>query len=114
MSAPNCSVRASSPGLSALVEDQRMEIAVAGMEDIGDAQACLLRQLGHVAQHRRQLGARNGRVDAIVIGRDAADGGKRGLAPGPEEQPFLLAGGDPRRYRATQSLGDALDAGSIR
>ena len=33
--------------LVGVVEDERMQIAVAGMEDVGDAQAVLLRQLAH-------------------------------------------------------------------
>ena len=37
--------------LVGVVEDQRMQIAVAGMEDIGDAQPVLLRQLAHPRQH---------------------------------------------------------------
>ena len=33
--------------LVGVIEDQRMQIAVAGMEDVGDAQPVLLRQLAH-------------------------------------------------------------------
>jgi hypothetical protein len=38
-------------GLVGVEQDQRVQIAVAGMEHVGDAQAVLLRQLGHAAQH---------------------------------------------------------------
>ena len=41
--------------LVGVVEDQRMQVAVAGMEHVGDAQAVLLRQFAHAREHQRQL-----------------------------------------------------------
>ena len=97
MSAPNCSARSSSPGDIGIVEDERMQVAVAGMEHIGDAQAVLLRHLFHLGQHLRQPGARNGAVHAEIVGRDAADRRERRLAAGPEQQPLFFRGATPGR-----------------
>ena len=52
-------------GIVGVVEDQRMQIAVAGMEHVGDAQAVFRRHLLHALQHQRQLGARDGAVHAV-------------------------------------------------
>ena len=73
-----------------IVEDQRMEIAVAGVEHIGDPQPVARGELAHAGQHPRQLLAGNGAVHAVVIRRDAADRREGRLAAGPEEQPLLL------------------------
>src|SRR5262249_26470395 len=43
-----------------IVENERMEIAVAGMEDIGDAQPMLLRELAHMGEHIGQALPRDG------------------------------------------------------
>ena len=80
-------------GLVGVVEDQRMQIAVAGVEDVGDAQAVLRRQSPHPRQHLGEPPARDGAVHAVIVGRDAADGRERRLAPGPEQQPLRLAAG---------------------
>ena len=67
-----------------IVEDQRVQVAIARMEHVGDAEAVLGRKLFHPPQHVRQLAARDGAVHAIVIGRDAPDGGKGRLSSRPE------------------------------
>ena len=96
-------------GLVGVVEDERMQIAVAGMEHVGDAQAVFLRQLRDAREHQRQLGARDGAVHAVVVRRDAADRRERRLAPGPEQQPLLFRGRDLARHRAAVAR-DRLDA----
>ena len=73
-----------------VVEDQRVQIAVAGMKHVGDAQPILFRQLAHAGEHARQLLARDGAVHAVIVGRDAADRREGRLAAGPERQPLLL------------------------
>ena len=55
-------------GIVGVEQDQRMKIAVAGMEDVHDAQAILLRQDAHLGQHLDQLAARHRAVEAHVIG----------------------------------------------
>ena len=37
--------------LVGIIQDQRMQVAVTGMENVGAAQAIVLRQLGDPAQH---------------------------------------------------------------
>ena len=78
-------------GLVGVIEDQRMQIAVAGVEDIGDAQAVLRRPSASCAAARRPIFLRGYRaVHAVIVGRQASDGREGGLAPGPEQQPLLL------------------------
>ena len=88
-----------------------MEIAVAGMEDVHDAQAVLLRHLAHFGQHLDQAAARYRAVEAHVVGRDLADGGERGLAASPEQYPLLLVVADAHRggAAAARDLRHALD-----
>jgi len=83
-----------------------MQIAVAGMEDVGDPEAVLLRHLGHAPQHQRQLLPGYGAVHAVVIGADPAHRRKGRLAPGPKLQPLGLALTDPD-ILGTAGLGDA-------
>src|SRR5882672_6793954 len=51
-------------GLVGVVEDERVQVAVAGVEYVGAAQAMLLFHLGDRAQHRAELLARDGAVHA--------------------------------------------------
>ena len=83
-----------------VVKDQRMQIAVAGVEHVGDPQTVARRHFPHPRQHQRQLAARNGAVHAIVVRRDAPHRRKRRLAPGPERQPLLFGIGHPQIGRA--------------
>ncbi len=85
--------------LVGIVEDQGMQIAVPGMENIGDAQIVLRGQFLHAAQHQRQLRARDGAVHAIVIWRDASNRREGRLAAGPEQEPLFLAVGSPAGHR---------------
>jgi len=55
-------------GLVGVEQDQRMQVAVAGMEDIGHAQSVFLGQLGGAPQHLGQGAARDGAVHAVVVG----------------------------------------------
>ncbi len=91
--------------LVGVVEDQRMQVAVAGMEHVGDAQAVVLRQFADALEHLRQPRARDGAVHAVVVGRDAPDRRERRLAAGPEQQPLLLGG----RHLAGDGLAVARD-----
>ena len=71
-------------------QDERMQIAVAGMEHVGDAQAAFGTHLGDARQHMRQLLARDRAVHAVVVGREPAHRRKGGLAPGPEPEALRL------------------------
>lgn len=74
-------------------QDQRVQVAVARMEDVGAAQAEVVFHLFDGAQHARQMTARDGAVHAVVIGRHAPRGGERVLAAGPEFQALGLRRG---------------------
>ena len=78
-------------GLIGVIEDQGVQIAIAGMEDIGDAQAVPGGNFLHLAQHQTQLVARNGAVHAQIIRANRRHCRKGVFAPGPELQPLLLA-----------------------
>ena len=60
--------RSASPVDVLVVEDERMEVAVAGMEDIADAEAVLALELGDPAQHLGQLRPRDDAVLDVVVG----------------------------------------------
>ena len=91
MSAPKASAFSVSPSMLGVVKDQRVEVAVAGMEDIGDAQAVLFGELAHSREYVAQLLARDGAVHAEVVGSDCADCWEGVLAAGPELQSLGFA-----------------------
>ena len=86
-----------------VVEHERMEVAVAGVEDVADAQAGSLRELVDAAQHLRQLRARDDAVLHVVVGADPAHRGERRLAPAPDRGAL---GRRPRR-RGSRGAGSA-------
>ena len=61
-----------------------MQVAVAGVKDVGDAQPAGLAEPLDFAQHGRKRGARDDAVLHEIVRRDAADGGKGGLASLPD------------------------------
>ena len=89
--------------LVGVVEDQRVQIAVAGMEDVGDAQAVLVDSSSIRCQHVRAAAARDGAVHAVVVGRDAAHRGEGGLAAGPDGEALGLGCGGAERTRRSPS-----------
>ncbi len=91
-----------------VVEDQRVQVAVAGVEDVGDAQAVLARHLLHAVEDEGQLLARDRAVHAQIVGRQAAGGGEGVLAAGPEGQALGLALGH-LAVGAAMLAGDAAD-----
>src|SRR6516165_10890829 len=76
--------------LVGIVEDERMQVAVSGVEHVGDCEPVLIGELAHAGEHLGEAGARDSAVHAVIIRRDASHRGKGGLAPGPEQRPFLL------------------------
>src|SRR6185312_9974267 len=89
-----------------IVHDEWMEVAIAGVEYIGNAQSVLVRHLAHAGEHARQRSAWNRAIHAVVIRRDAANRGKCYLPARPEQLPlgliFAGAAGDgavPLRQR---------------
>src|SRR5438552_15698492 len=70
-------------GLVGVEQDQRMQIAVTGVEHVRAGKAVFRRPRGDLPQHVRKRSARNGAVDAIVVRCNTADRRKRGLAARP-------------------------------
>ena len=95
-------------GLVGVVEDQGVQVAVAGVKHVGDPEAVRLGHLGDAAQDLGHAVARDGAVHAVVVRRDASDRGERGLAAGPEVEPLGLARADPDRDRPPLA-GEGLD-----
>src|SRR6476661_7377094 len=77
-------------GLVRVEQDQRMQVAVAGVEDVRARQAELTRPVLDLPQHARQRCPRNRAVDAVVIRRNAANGRKGRLATRPVQQTLGL------------------------
>jgi len=75
-------------GFVGVVKNQRVQVAVAGVEHVRHRQAVLARQPVNAGQHLGDVPARNGAVHAVVVGREAPDGGKSRLAAGPHPEAF--------------------------
>ena len=98
-------------GVVGVEQDQRMQVAVAGMEDVEAAQAVPCRHRADGDQHLGQAAARDRRIHAQVVGADAAARRKGVLAAAPEAQALrlVLAGGQPRRAGRLQHRRHARD-----
>src|SRR5687767_3180378 len=90
-------------------EDERMEVAVAGVEHVRDPDAVSLRYLAHRAQYVGQPRARDDAVLHVVSGRQATHRRERALASSPESVAFERRRRPPKRCRAVRAA-DLLDA----
>ena len=88
--------------LARIVEDVRMQVAVAGVEHVADAQAVRGDDLVHAREHVRQLRARDDAVHHHVRGRHAAVGAERRLASLPEQLALGLVARRPHLARAAR------------
>ena len=88
------------PRAVGVIQDQRMQITVAGMKHVHAAQTIFGGQCGDRIEHGGERLFRNGAVHAIVVRRDAAGSGKCRLASGPEAQAFGLVLRDAHCSRA--------------
>jgi hypothetical protein len=90
-----------------IVEHQRMQVAVTGVEDVGDAQVVLVANVRDGNQHLAQLAKRNHPIHAVVIG-DAAYGTERGLAALPDGRALVrpLADADGLGIELLGYIGD--------
>src|SRR5690349_10399969 len=64
-------------------KNQRVEVAVAGVEDVEALESILLLHRLDGSQHRPERLARYGAVHAVVVGREAPCGGEGVLPPRP-------------------------------
>ena len=67
----------------AVIEDQGMQVAVAGVEDVGDLETLRGADVRDLGEHIGETRERNDAVHAVVVG-DAAHGAEGGLAPFPD------------------------------
>src|ERR1700674_4274556 len=98
-----------------VVQNKRMEIAVAGVKDVGDPKSGLPRKRLDVAENFGDLRARDDPVLHDIVRADAADGGERTAASFPEQRSFVfvLRPADLQRTRGASHLdgssGSVLD-----
>ena len=79
----------------ALVEQQnRMNVAVAGVKDVDDADVVLAADFDDLAQNVRQLRARHDAVLRAIAGAEPADRAEGLLAAFPELEPLLFIAGE--------------------
>src|SRR5688572_6517213 len=90
-------------------EDEWMEVAVARVEHVRDADAVSLRDLAHRAQHVGQPRARDDAVLHVVRGSQATHRRERTFAPSPETVALERRRRAPERRRAVRAA-DLLDA----
>ena len=83
----------------AVVEHQRVQVAVAGVEDVADAKPVSRCQLRDPAQRVRQPRAGHDAVLHVVVATDPTHGGEGGLAAAPETRPLALRPGPPHLGR---------------
>src|SRR5262249_59323765 len=72
-------------GIAAVEQDQGMQVAVAGVEDVADDQAILLADALDLRQRSRDFGAWDDAILSVVSRGYAAHGPERGLAAQPQQ-----------------------------
>ena len=85
-------------------EDNRVHVAVAGVEDIADGQTVLLANLADIAESRRDLGTGHDTILHVVKRADPADGAKRVLAALPQK---IALFGRSRHTEVRSAAGEA-------
>ena len=101
---PASCTRSHTPGSRPSNTMQRVQVAVAGVEDVHRDERVRVGDLVDAPQHLDEAGARDDRVVQVVVGRDAGDRAERRLAALPQQRALGVVGGDadarPRRARA--------------
>ena len=94
----------------ALVEhQQRVQVAVAGVEHVHHEDPVAVGDLVHLSQHVGQRSTRHDRVVQVVVRLDPGDRTERGLAALPDQRPLGFVLGDAHRA-APVLAGDRDDA----
>ncbi len=86
-------------GLAAVVENQRVQVAIPGVEDIGDAQVILFAQRFNFGERVPQPAARHHPILDNVVRAQPPDRGKGTLAPLPDPGPVRVIFGNPHFVR---------------
>ena len=97
-------------GDACVVEDEGMEVAIAGVEDVGDADACFGAEAGNFAHDLGEGGAWDDAVLDDVVGRDAAHGGEGGFAALPDQGALGVGLGDAN-FGGGVGAADFVDVG---
>ena len=95
-----------------VVEHERVEVAVAGVEDVADAEPVLARELADPPQHLGQLRPRDDAVLHVVVGRHPAHRREGALAAEPEQRPLGVVARDPHLEGAAVAA-DPVDGGRV-
>src|SRR5690242_2913602 len=90
-------------------EDDGMNVTVAGVKDVGDAELIVGADALDFAEDVRQLGARNHAVLCAVTRRQPPDGSEGLLAALPHQKPFRVAH-RPAHVAGLISARDGYDA----
>src|ERR1039457_6433472 len=80
-------------GVAPVEQDQRVEVPVPGVEDVGDLQVVLLADLGHLSEDGGEGGAGHRSVADEVARGDTGHRPERAAAPGPEGRPLGVVPG---------------------
>ena len=96
------------PGNLLVVADQRMQVAVAGVEHVADAKAAARLELTDAIEHLGQLRPRHDAVLDVVVRRHAPHRRERALPPLPDPRAMCLVLRDLHRRRA-RAMADRLD-----
>ena len=91
-----------------------MQVAVAGVEHVADAQPDARLERPDAAEHLGQLRPRHDAVLHVVVRRDAAHRGERGLAAAPDPRALLVVCRRSRSCVAPARAADRLDHGEQR
>ena len=96
-----------------VVQHQRVQVAVAGMEDVGDAQAIAVADDLQARQGFGQAGAGDDAVVGVIVGRQASDGAERLLAALPQQGALGVVLGDAHGLAVVllADVGNALRVG---
>jgi hypothetical protein len=95
-----------------IVENDGMEIAVAGMEDVADVEAELGTDFVNATQGLRKFRTRDHAVEDVDAGSDAAERAEGILAAFPEEVAFFVVASDADFARFV-STADFVDGGGL-
>ena len=94
-------------GLARVEQDDRVHVAVAGVEDVADGEAGALRHPADKAQRGGDLGARHDAILHIIRGADSSHGAKRVFAAFPEKVALLGGAGHAELAGAGPGAGFA-------
>src|SRR6266702_7631162 len=100
-------------GIPRIVEDDGMEIAVAGVKNIADLKAVLLADLLDAAQRLRKFRTRNNAIENVIARRKPAERAEGVFAAFPEEFAFARVAGDTN-FASAMRIANFSDGGGLR